>query len=581
MHGTNGVSTIEDAGSLPAFSTPEEASAEVGTNILNSGWDNIGDITTMFDSSGQEIVIGYANNIESFIAAPIDDLTNPVTLTTTLPASFDTTLSPTTLGAAWTHSLTGSSYFSSNNGQGVWALYSASVDIGEGTATLSSTEITESTTTNSNDGFGCAGEVPQTFEPEVTVTTTCSADYEGTYEVKVNNLSSTVIASVVIEVNGSPSSTILVSAGGTLDTNKITLANDSTVSATVTNDDFAGISISDTASLSNCAHVVDPQITITLACSGTYEGSAEYTIDNTASTLDVAVSYFIDDVETTQSALAAGGTIGVIDIPINNGSTITVTATADGYPPVSVSDSLTGCVAPDVFVPTAIVETSCSDGTGSYLATVDNTASNVDATMTITIDGVAVGDPVTVAAGQTQDLTGSVADGQEVVVNAGHTNHSDVSDSETFPGCPQVAEVQAFVPALSILTSCSADGSGSYTAIVDNAFSDMDVNVVVAIDGVDGDPIVVVLGGTETLTGDIDNDSTVTVTASAGDDSTSVSATLTDCIPPPPTTTTEPIDLPSTGLSNESYSRSLQLALWSALFGLGVGGLAIATRRKL
>ena len=581
MHGTNGVSTIEDAGSLPAFSTPEEASAEVGTNILNSGWDNIGDITTMFDSSGQEIVIGYANNIESFIAAPIDDLTNPVTLTTTLPASFDTTLSPTTLGAAWTHSLTGSSYFSSNNGQGVWALYSASVDIGEGTATLSSTEITESTTTNSNDGFGCAGEVPQTFEPEVTVTTTCSADYEGTYEVKVNNLSSTVIASVVIEVNGSPSSTILVSAGGTLDTNEITLANDSTVSATVTNDDFAGISISDTASLSNCAHVVDPQITITLACSGTYEGSAEYTIDNTASTLDVAVSYFIDDVETTQSALAAGGTIGVIDIPINNGSTITVTATADGYPPVSVSDSLTGCVAPDVFVPTAIVETSCSDGTGSYLATVDNTASNVDATMTITIDGVAVGDPVTVAAGQTQDLTGSVADGQEVVVNAGHTNHSDVSDSETFPGCPQVAEVQAFVPALSILTSCSADGSGSYTAIVDNAFSDMDVNVVVAIDGVDGDPIVVVLGGTETLTGDIDNDSTVTVTASAGDDSTSVSATLTDCIPPPPTTTTEPIDLPSTGLSNESYSRSLQLALWSALFGLGVGGLAIATRRKL
>ena len=71
VHGTNGVSTIEDAGSLPAFSAPEEASAEVGTNILNSGWDNIGDITTMFDSSGQEIVIGYANNIQSFIAAPI------------------------------------------------------------------------------------------------------------------------------------------------------------------------------------------------------------------------------------------------------------------------------------------------------------------------------------------------------------------------------------------------------------------------------------------------------------------------------------------------------------------------------
>ena len=134
--------------------------------------------------------------------------------------------------------------------------------------------------------------------------------------MSVDNSSSTVIASLVIDIDGTASSTILVPAGGTYDTSPITLANDSTVTATVTNDDFADVSISDTASLSNCAHVVDPQVTITLACSGTYEGTAEYTIDNSASTLDVEVSYFIDDVETTQSALAAGGTIGVIDIPI-------------------------------------------------------------------------------------------------------------------------------------------------------------------------------------------------------------------------------------------------------------------------
>lgn len=531
----------------------------------------------MFDASGEEILIGYANNLESFIAAPLDDLTNPVTLTTTLPASFDTTLAPTTLGAAWTHSLTGASYFSSNNGQGVWALYSANVDIEEGTATLSSTQVTESTTTNSNDGFGCAGEVPETFEPAVNVTTTCSAELEGSYEVTIDNTGSTVMATVEIDVAGT-SYVISVPAGETY-TEAGPLANDSTVTATATNGDFTGVSSSDTASLSDCAHVVDPQITITLACSGTYEGTAEYTIDNTASTLDVAVSYFIDGVETTQSTLAAGGTVGVIDIPINNGSTITVTATADGYPPVSVSDSLTGCVAPDVFVPTVAVETSCSDGTGSYLATVDNTASNVDTTVTVTVDGVAVGDPVTVAAGETQDLTGSVSNGQEVVVNAGHADHADVSDSETFSGC---VVIESFGPTLSIATSCSAEGAGSYSATVNNGGSDMDVNVVVAVDGVEGDPIVVASGSSETLTGDIDNDSTVTVTASAGDDSTSVSATLTDCIPPPPpTTTTEPIDLPSTGLSDEAYSRSLQLALWSALFGLGVGGLAIATRRKL
>ena len=150
-----------------------------------------------------------------------------------------------------------------------------------------------------------------------------------------------------------------------------------------------------------------------------------------------------------------------------------------------------------------------------------------------------------------------VSNGQEVVVNAGHADHDDVSDNETFSGC---VVIESFGPTLSIATSCSAEGAGSYSATVNNGGSDMDVNVVVAVDGVEGDPIVVASGSSETLTGDIDNDSTVTVTASAGDDTISGSATLTDCIPPPPpTTTTEPIDLPSTGLSDESYSRSCLL----------------------
>gem|GEM_PF-5056362 len=46
-------------------------------------------------------------------------------------------------------------------------------------------------------------------------------------------------------------------------------------------------------------------------------------------------------------------------------------------------------------------------------------------------------------------------------------------------------------------------------------------------------------------------------------------------------TTSVPALLPATGISQEAYAKSLQLALWSALLGLGVGGLAIATRRKV
>jgi uncharacterized repeat protein (TIGR02543 family) len=46
------------------------------------------------------------------------------------------------------------------------------------------------------------------------------------------------------------------------------------------------------------------------------------------------------------------------------------------------------------------------------------------------------------------------------------------------------------------------------------------------------------------------------------------------------TATSVPALLPATGVPQEVYSNSLQLAFWSALLGLGVGGLAIAARRK-
>jgi LPXTG-motif cell wall-anchored protein len=245
-------------------------------------------------------------------------------------------------------------------------------------------------------------------------------------------------------------------------------------------------------------------------------------------------------------------------------------------------------VAPDVFVPTVAIELTCTDGTGTYRATIDNSTSNVDATVTVTVDGEAVGDPVNVAANETEELTGSVANGQEVIVTASSTGQTAVSDNGTLDGCVQI---QVFGPSLSLSTACSAEGTGSYSATVDNTSSDMDVNVVVSIAGVDSDPVVVATGGTETLTGAIDNDSTVTVTASAGDDTTSVSATLTDCTPPPttttttvpettttaPATTTEPPTLPATG--NQSFPSP---TIWAALLLLSAGILfGKAARRRI
>ncbi|NDI02273.1 MAG: hypothetical protein EBY57_10905, partial [Actinobacteria bacterium] len=533
-YGESGLYAITGISSLATFEDRADAPTDsLGTRVYEgTAFGPAGDYTSMTLADGREAIVGYNNSNNKMVVAPVGDLGNPIELTVPALASFST--GGDTLGAAW--SFNGDAFFSRNDGGGLFMLASGNIDLDAGTATLAATAITSTQTTNSNDGFGCAGidDIPDTFAPVVNISVACSTDYKGSYTVSVDNSTSSVDATVEIDVAGTVTS-VTVPAGETY-TSTATLVNDATVTATATNAAFTEISVSDTATLSDCTHIVDPQITITLECSETYEGTASYTIDNSASTLDVAVSYFIDGVETAQAALVAGGTIGVVDIPINNGSTITVTATADRYPPVSVSDSLTGCVAPDVFVPTVAVELTCTDGTGTYRATIDNSTSNVDATVTVTVDGEAVGDPVTVIAGETEELTGSVANGQEVIATASSTGQTAVSDSDTLDGCVQI---QVFGPSLSLSTACSAEGTGSYSATVDNTSSDMDVNVVVSIDGVDSDPVVVAAGGTETLSGTIDNDSTVTVTASADDDTRVVSATLTDCTPPPTTTVPE------------------------------------------
>ena len=531
-YGGSGLNAVTGISSLATFEDRADVPAErLGSQVYTgTAFGGAGDYTTVTLADGREAVVGYSHATNKMVVAPVDDLANPVELSLVDSASFST--AGDTLGAAW--SFNGDAFFSRNDGGGLFMLASGNIDLDAETATLAATAITSTQSTNSNDGFGCAGldDVPDTFAPAVDAETACT-DYEGSYTVTVDNTVSSVDATVEIDVAGTVTSHTV--PAGESKTFVATLANDATVTATATNAAFTETSVSDTATLTDCVHVVDPQIAITLECSETYEGTASYTIDNSASTLDVAVSYFIDGVETTQAVLVAGGTIGVVDIPISNGSTIEVTATADRYPPVSVSDSLTGCVAPDVFVPTVAIELTCSNGTGTYRATIDNSTSNVDATVTLTIDGEAAGDPVTVAAGETEELTGSVANGQEVIATASSTGQTAVSDSDTLDGCVQI---QVFGPSLSLSTACSAEGTGSYSAAVDNTSSDMDVNVVVSIDGVDSDPVVVAAGGTEALTGTLDNDSTVTVTASAGDDTTSVSATLTDCTPPPTTTTT-------------------------------------------
>lgn len=74
-----------------------------------------------------------------------------------------------------------------------------------------------------------------------------------------------------------------------------------------------------------------------------------------------------------------------------------------------------------------------------------------------------------------------------------------------------------------------------------------------------------------------------TTTTVAPATTTTIAATTTTAAPTTTTTTTTvvvPSTFPATGVSEEGYAMSLQVALWSALIGLGAGGLALVARRK-
>ena len=73
-----------------------------------------------------------------------------------------------------------------------------------------------------------------------------------------------------------------------------------------------------------------------------------------------------------------------------------------------------------------------------------------------------------------------------------------------------------------------------------------------------------------------------TTTTVAPATTTTIAVTTTTAAPTTTTTTTVvvPSTFPATGVSEEGYAMSLQIALWSALIGLGAGGLALVARRK-
>ncbi|MGB0730540.1 MAG: hypothetical protein ACPGT1_11925, partial [Ilumatobacteraceae bacterium] len=276
-NGENGLNAIAGISSLPTFENRSDVPAgQLGTQVYTgTAFGGAGDYTTVTLTDGREAIVGYNQATDKMVIAPLNDLSTPTELTVTPPSTFSP--SSDTLGAAW--SFNGDAFFSRNDGGGLFKLASVNIDMDAETATLLATAIEGTQTTSSNDGFGCAGldDVPDTFEPVVTVSVGCSTDYRGSYTVTVDNTGSSVDATVDINVGGTITSYTVPAEKPFTITESI--PDGTTVTATASNAAFSnpGPDSTDTDTLSGCTYV-PPVINITFECSETYQGTAAYTI---------------------------------------------------------------------------------------------------------------------------------------------------------------------------------------------------------------------------------------------------------------------------------------------------------------
>ena len=158
----NKVRSISNLSNLPVFETRTEAPVLTPQTHQATVFENAGDITTVRQSDGTELLIGYDYPANKVAVVDASDLDSGALYTTTLPDGFDTSGYNDVVGAAWV-TASGDAYFSLNSGGGIYAVFADDLDTVNQTAVLSATEVTSTQQTNQNDGFGCptAADAPE------------------------------------------------------------------------------------------------------------------------------------------------------------------------------------------------------------------------------------------------------------------------------------------------------------------------------------------------------------------------------------------------------------------------------------
>ena len=170
----NKVRSISNLSNLPVFETRAEAPVLTPQTHQATVFENAGDITTVRQSDGTELLIGYDYPANKVAVVDASDLDSGALYTTTLPDGFDTSGYNDVVGAAWV-TASGDAYFSLNSGGGIYAVFADDLDTVNQTAVLSATEVTSTQQTNQNDGFGCptAADAPEEVgaaSPDFTIT---------------------------------------------------------------------------------------------------------------------------------------------------------------------------------------------------------------------------------------------------------------------------------------------------------------------------------------------------------------------------------------------------------------------------
>ncbi|WP_426245655.1 hypothetical protein [Nocardioides sp. LHG3406-4] len=225
---------------------------------------------------------------------------------------------------------------------------------------------------------------------------------------------------------------------------------------------------------------------------------------NTSSDVPVTFTVTVNGVGTDY--LVPDGETKVVSGPVAEDSSNTVTVSHGS------TDLATKSFDVDCQQPAATIVDNCT----GYVVTLDNSASKVEVTFTVTINGVPT--DYTVPAGTTQKIEKTDAtEGStyDITVTSGDTQ----LDTKAFT-------IDCEKPVVTVIHDCT-----SYTVTLDNSASEIPVTFTVIIDGVESQ-VTVENGATKVITDTVVEDSSHTIEVANGDEVLAQAAFTVDCVKP-------------------------------------------------